>query len=108
MPMARPQTVPKSGCRLAQASARRGPDYLFHLILDSTVDEFVPVLDYFDDAMEDMEVKIVQKPRPALYHRLQRLKRQIILLRKTLIYEREVLVRLARGEFALVGGQVSK
>jgi magnesium transporter len=84
------------------ASARRGPDYLFHLILDGTVDEFVPVLDYFDDALEDMEVKIVQKPRPALYHRLQRLKRQIILLRKTLIYEREVLVRLSRGEFALI------
>jgi magnesium transporter len=49
-----------------------------------------------------MEAKIVEKPRPVLYRRLQRLKRQIILLRKTLIYEREILVRLSRGEFELI------
>src|SRR5205823_10346612 len=30
------------------------------------------------------------------------LKRNIILLRKTMIYEREVLARLSRGEFALI------
>ncbi len=85
-----------------EAQAERGPDYLFHLILDSTVDEFVPVLDFFDDALDGLEAKVIQKPRPQLYHRLVRLKRQIILLRKTLIYEREVLVRLTRGEFALI------
>ena len=27
------------------ASARRGPDYLFHLILDGVVDEYAPVVD---------------------------------------------------------------
>jgi magnesium transporter len=33
---------------------------------------------------------------------LLRMKREIILLRKTMIHEREVLARLARGEFDLV------
>lgn len=84
------------------AQADRGPDYLCHLILDHTVDEYVPVLDYIDDSLEQLETHVLQKPRQTLFHRMLRLKREIILLRKTLIYEREVLVRLARGEFELV------
>ncbi|MBI2803864.1 MAG: magnesium/cobalt transporter CorA [Planctomycetes bacterium] len=80
----------------------RGPDYLFHLILDSTVDEFVPVIDYIEDTLDGLEAIIVHHPKQKLYIRLLHIKREIILLRKTLIAEREVLVRLARGEFVLV------
>jgi magnesium transporter len=80
----------------------RGPDYLFHLVLDGTVDEFAPVLDYLEDTLEGLETQIIHHPQQELYLRLLRIKREIILLRKTLIAEREVLVRLARGEFTLV------
>jgi magnesium transporter len=80
----------------------RGPDYLFHLVLDNTVDEYAPVLDYIDDALEHLETAVLQRPRPPLFQKMLRLKREIIVLRKTLIHEREVLVRLARGEFQLV------
>src|SRR5262245_20388103 len=85
-----------------EAHAARGPDFLFHLILDQTVDQYAPVLDVVDDLLEQMERRVIQRPRPQLYIRLLRLKRQIILLRKTLIYEREVLVRLSRGEFEFI------
>jgi magnesium transporter len=80
----------------------RGPDYLFHLVLDSTVDQFAPVLDHVDETLDDMESTVVMKPEPSLFLSILRLKREIMHLRKTLIYEREVLVRLARGEFELV------
>ncbi|MCI0376745.1 MAG: magnesium/cobalt transporter CorA [Gemmataceae bacterium] len=85
-----------------QGQCERGPDFVFHLILDCAVDQYAPVLDYVDLSLDNMETHIVQRPRPALFVRLLRLKREIVLLRKTLIHEREVLVRLARGEFALV------
>src|SRR5262245_47931644 len=84
------------------AQCDRGPDFLCHLILDSTVDEYAPVLDYIDDSLDHLENVVLQNPRQALFQRMLRLKREIIVLRKTLIYEREVLVRLARGEFELV------
>lgn len=80
----------------------RGPDYIFHLLLDNTVDEFVPVLDYIDESLDALELELLEKPTRDLFTRLVRLKREVILLRKTLIYEREILVRLARGEFDLV------
>ncbi len=85
-----------------QTQAERGPDYLYHLLLDDTVDQYAPVLDYIDDGLDALEVQVLRNPQPALFLKLVRLKREIIQLRKTLIYEREVLVRLMRGEFELV------
>lgn len=85
-----------------QSQADRGPDYLFHLILDATVDQYAPVLDHVDEALEDLEARVVAIQDDGLFRSILRVKREIILLRKTLVYEREVLVRLARGEFELV------
>jgi magnesium transporter len=82
--------------------AGRGPDYLFHLILDAMVDEYAPLLDRLTDALDEMEAEVFQKPSPHLVAHLLHLKRQVIGFRKTLILEREVLARLSRGEFELI------
>ena len=84
------------------ACAQRGPDYLFHLILDEMVDEYAPVLDHLGDALEDYEVRLFKKPTRTMLTRLIHCKRSIIVLRKTLIYEREVLARMSRGDFDLI------
>ena len=80
----------------------RGPDFMFHLILDVMVDEYAPVLDAVLDTLDDMESRIFARRAKGLVERLLRLKRDVIVLRKTLVYEREVLARLSRGEFALI------
>jgi magnesium transporter len=82
--------------------AQRGPDFLFHLVLDAMVDEYAPLLDHFDNALDEIEVRVFGRPTHALLVRLLGLKRAIIVLRKTLVYEREVLARLCRGEFRLI------
>lgn len=81
---------------------KRGPDYLFHLILDATVDHYAPLLDHFDESLDEMEVTILAQPSPDQLMDLLLLKRQIISFRKTLVYQREVLARLSRGEFSLI------
>jgi magnesium transporter len=80
----------------------RGPDYLFHLILDATVDRYAPLLDHFAESLDAVEVDVLGRATPELLARLLQLKQSILSLRKTLIYEREVLARLARGEFDLI------
>lgn len=82
--------------------AHRGPDYLFHLILDGMVDQYALALDHFDEALETVEGSVLQQPEPATLQSLLKLKRQIVMLRKTLVYEREVVARLSRGEFSLI------
>lgn len=82
--------------------ARRGPDYVFHLILDAVVDEYAPVVERVGDRLDRLETTVFKSPTPDALARLLRLKRLVSGLRKTLILEREVLVRLTRGEFELV------
>src|SRR5438132_757032 len=75
---------------------------LFHLVLDGMVDEYVPVLDRLDESLDKVEEEVFANPDRSLLARLLSLKRSIILLRKTMIYEREVLARMSRGEFKLI------
>lgn len=82
--------------------ARRGPDYLFHLILDAMVDEYAPLVDRVSGRLDRLESHVFRNPTPDTLQRLLRLKRLVSGLRKTLILEREVLARLTRGEFELV------
>ncbi len=83
-------------------TARRGPDFLFHNVLDAMVDEYAPVVDLIATRLDRLETRMFKSPTPQLLARLLRLKRVVSGLRKTLILEREVLARLIRGEFALV------
>lgn len=80
----------------------RGPDYLFHLVLDQMVDEYAPELDRIGERLDEIETEVFLSPSAAMLTELIRLKRRVLGLRKTLILEREVLARLVRGEFELV------
>jgi magnesium transporter len=83
-------------------SARRGPDYLFHLVLDAMVDEYAPVVDRIAARLDTLENHVFRKASDKILQPMLRLKRLVVWLRKTLILEREVLARLVRGEFELV------
>lgn len=85
-----------------EGQAERGPDFLFHLVLDTLVDQYAPAVDHFDDTLDNIEPQVFEKPTQESYMQLLRMKKKIIQLRKTMIHEREVLARLSRGEFHLV------
>ena len=83
-------------------SARRGPDYVFHIVLDAMVDEYAPIVDWVAGRLDRLENRIFTHPTSQLIASILRLKRVVTGMRKTLIIEREVLSRLIRGEFSLV------
>jgi len=83
-------------------SARRGPDYLFHIVLDAMVDEYAPMVEWVAAQLDQLETRIFTRPTAKLIARILKLKRVVTGMRKTLIIEREVLSRLIRGEFELV------
>lgn len=83
-------------------SAHRGPDFLFHIVLDAMVDEYAPVVDWVASRIDRLETRIFTSPTRTVISRILRLKRLVTAMRKTLILEREVLSRLIRGEFELV------
>jgi magnesium transporter len=85
-----------------QDQSGRGPDYLFHIVLDALIDQFAPLLDRVHGELDRLEGRVFRRPTPRLLRRLLRLKRRVALLRRTLTLEREVAARLARGEFGLI------
>jgi magnesium transporter len=80
----------------------RGPDYLFHVIIDDIVDNYTPILDGLDDAVDSMEAEVFQRPSQETMERILGLKKSIMTIRRVATYQREMLSRLSRGEFDLI------
>lgn len=85
-----------------EEQGRRGPDYLFHLILDAMVDEYAPLLDSLTDRLDALEESVFHGQSSNALPEMLHLKRRLTVVRKTLTYEREVLARMSRGEFELI------
>ncbi len=80
----------------------RGPDYLFHVIIDDIVDNYTPLLDTLDGTIDNLEDAVFHRPSQDTMHSILHLKRNIMTLRRIAMYQREMLNRLSRGEFELV------
>ncbi len=80
----------------------RGPDYLFHIIIDDIVDNYTPLLDALDNTIDGLEDEVFQTPTQNTMHRILNLKRNIMTIRRIAMYQREMLNRLSRGEFELI------
>jgi len=89
-------------CLKNPQTLQRGPDFLFHIIIDEIVDNYTPVIEYFDKQLDELEACIFQDFEPSTLPKILSLKKGIIRLRKISTYQREILNRLSRGEFTLI------
>lgn len=82
---------------------KKGPAWVAHALMDRMVDEYLPLIDRFDDRIEAIETKILgaadEKTGEVVIPEIIRIKRSLQMLRRTTIYQREILLRLSRAEF---------
>jgi magnesium transporter len=79
--------------------ADRGADFLAHALLDALVDQFQPVVEEMDEVVEGLEEAVLANPQQRVLQEILVLKRNAQRLRRTLLPERDVVNRFARGEF---------
>jgi magnesium transporter len=79
-----------------------GADYLAYALLDTVVDHYFVVLERFSEMTERLEETLIRRPDPNALGTLHGLKRQMILLRKSIWPLREVVSGLQRGESPLI------
>jgi magnesium transporter len=91
-----------STCTKNPAILQRGPDYVYHLILDNIVDQYTPILDAFDEEIDKLEDEIFGNLSPRTLPKILNMKRQVFSLRRITMYQREMVYRLSRGEFDLI------
>ncbi len=84
-------------------SARKGPAFLMHIIMDHIVDQKFLALETMEDELEEAEELLLGNPETFKAAELVRLRRYLLSLRKSLFHEREILVKICRLDCPYIG-----
>jgi len=84
-------------------SARKGPAFLMHIIMDHIVDQKFHALETMEDELEEAEELLLASPETFNAAELVRLRRYLLNLRKSLFHEREILVKICRLDCPYIG-----
>jgi magnesium transporter len=79
-----------------------GPDYLLYALLDVIVDQYFVTLERIGDATEVLEDDVYRRPAPNTLAAIQSLRRETLVLRRTIWPLREVLSSLMRDDSSLI------
>jgi len=92
-------------CAADPKSLSKGPDFILHNILDDIVDEYLPMLDHWDEDMEKMESDILTGKIQKSLRSMLSLKRQIRDFKKSMSPHRDIINRLARPGFPFISSK---
>ena len=81
---------------------KMGSDYLTYALIDAIVDNYFIILEKFGEKIDFIEEELVTAPTPTTLQTIHDLKREIIILRKSVWPLREVINNLERGESQLI------
>ncbi len=70
------------------------PGRIAHALVDAAIDEFMPLLDDFEERGESLERQATQEPRPHLVDQLTSLRRDLLTLRRITVSVKESASRL--------------
>ncbi len=94
--------------RLREAKGRirnRGPDYLVYALVDAVVDSYFHILEAIGNQIEELEELAIADPEEQVRHRIYALRRELLILRRSVWPLRESLGTLYRGEIPLISGE---
>ncbi|MCM1983346.1 magnesium/cobalt transporter CorA [Lyngbya confervoides] len=75
---------------------RMGTDYLAYALLDAIIDGYFPVLEQFGERIEALEEEVVDRPTPQTLAKIHQMKRELLVLRRTIWPQRDALTLLFR------------
>ena len=94
-------------CGRADHILGEGPVALLHRIVDTMIDHYRPEVDEIEERLEDIESKVIEAPSDGLTGDILAVKRDITMLRRIVVPQRDVIGRLARREFDLIGQEMA-
>ena len=80
----------------------RGADYLLYALLDRVVDQGFPVLERFGEKIEKLEMELLDRPDQETLNHIHQTKRNLLLLRRMIWPQRELINLLLREESPLI------
>ncbi|MFU8787661.1 MAG: magnesium/cobalt transporter CorA [Methylobacter sp.] len=85
-----------------------GADYLTYIIMDSIVDEYFTLQDSFDELIEAVEDELLANPTAQTLATIQKIRRELIFLRRSVSPLRELLSAILRSESPLLDAKTQR
>ena len=85
---------------------KRGADYLLYALLDLVVDHYFTILDSFSEKLEDLETELLDNPDKNTLNKLHALRRETLLLRRTIYPLREMVGRFEKLEEPIINSDI--
>jgi magnesium transporter len=91
----------------AKGSVRKkGADYLLYALLDLVVDHYFTILDIFGEKLEDLETELLNDPDKNTLNKLHSLRRETLLLRRTIYPLREMVGKFEKLEEPIINSDI--
>ncbi|MFW6449902.1 MAG: magnesium/cobalt transporter CorA [Nanoarchaeota archaeon] len=78
------------------------PEYIMHSVMDKVIDNYFPILDYWDEEIAKIEEKITEGKTEGILKKIMKLKRQLSRFRKSLNPQRDLISKLASSHYELI------
>ncbi|MBN1480047.1 magnesium/cobalt transporter CorA [candidate division KSB1 bacterium] len=83
-----------------------GADYFLYTLLDVIVDNYFVAIDALNDQFERLEQEVISNPQQWHVEEIHKLKRKVIVLRKSVRPLREVVNTLMNGDIELISSRI--
>jgi magnesium transporter len=94
-----------TACQRDERHLQRGVGHLLYKVADELVADYMPAVERIDEAIDQIEDRVFDDPTPSLLERIFTLKRGLLRLRRIIAPQREVLNKLARGDYAVIDAE---
>jgi magnesium transporter len=94
-------------CTRAQHILAEGPVALLHRIIDTMVDHYRPEVDELEERLDEIEKQVIERPAENLTGDILAVKRDITMLRRIVVPQRDAVGRLARREFDFISQELA-
>jgi magnesium transporter len=81
---------------------RTGADYLLYALMDAIIDNYFPVLEFYDDAMDQLEDMVYLDPTSEVSRNIHTVRRDLRRFRRSVWPLRELLTSFARDEIRFI------
>ena len=86
----------------------QGTDYLAYSLIDAIVDYYYVILEKVGESIEDIEEALIEKPVTETLQQIYYMKREMIILRKSIWPMREIAARLERAESEIISDETGR
>ncbi len=79
-----------------------GADYLFFRLMDTVVDNYFLIMEILGEKIEDLEEDLLDDPNESVVYRIQKLKHESLIIRRSIFPLREVVSKLQKPDVIFI------